>query len=207
MCEMAPVLLPDEHDEWRAVDPSRREGADGVPEARGGVEQHERRFRPPDRPAGRDADDRPLVQPEHELDVRGRRRATGPQSSRGWRTSGSGRALERPRSPRRARSPVPFVRPYRRRLGLALAPCTLGCLRTWLSGAPLGRRTKGARLKPRLESGFVVLTDGQAWRPVARHSKPRRPSCECPLGMRPGERVVPVGQAAGLIRSPSAEAV
>ncbi len=67
--EVAPVLLSDEHDERRAVDARRRQGADGVAEPGGRVEQDEGRLVPSDRPAGRDPDDRPFVQPQDELEV------------------------------------------------------------------------------------------------------------------------------------------
>ena len=67
--EMAPVLLADDDDERRAVDARGGQGADGVTEAGGRVQDRERRLAAPDRPAGRHADDRALVEPENEAKV------------------------------------------------------------------------------------------------------------------------------------------
>ena len=67
--EVAPVLLSDEHDERRSVDARRRQGADGVAETGGRVEEDEGRLVPTDRPAGRDPDDRSFVEPQDELEI------------------------------------------------------------------------------------------------------------------------------------------
>ncbi len=67
--EVAPVLLSDEHDERRSVDARRRQGADGVAETGGRVEEDEGRLVATDRPAGRDPHHRPFVQPQDELEV------------------------------------------------------------------------------------------------------------------------------------------
>ena len=64
--QVAAVLLPDEHDERRAVHPRGRERADGVAEPGSRMEDRERRLVAPDRPSGRHADDRALVQRKHE---------------------------------------------------------------------------------------------------------------------------------------------
>ena len=69
MGEVAPVLLADQHDERRPVDPRRRESANGVPEPGGRVEEDERGRLACQRPARRHPDHRPLVQPEDELEV------------------------------------------------------------------------------------------------------------------------------------------
>ncbi len=111
--EVAPVLLSDEHDERRSVrrapSPGRR------PRCRdrrscGGGRGPARSGRSPSRSRSR----RPTLRaaPGRTRDRAAGRRAAAPRSSRGSRTSGSARARETPRSPRRARSPVPFVRPY-----------------------------------------------------------------------------------------------
>jgi hypothetical protein len=63
------VLLADQHDERRPVDPRRRERPDRVAETCGRVQQHERRLAPGERPAGRKPDDGPFVQSEHEPQV------------------------------------------------------------------------------------------------------------------------------------------
>ena len=68
--EVPPVLLADEHDERRAVDPRGREGPDGVPETGRRVEEDESGLVPADRPARRHPDHGCLVQPEDELEVR-----------------------------------------------------------------------------------------------------------------------------------------
>ena len=68
-CEVAPVLLADEHDEWSTVDAGSGEGADRVSEAGGRVQDRERGLATPDRPAGGHADHRALVEPEHEAKV------------------------------------------------------------------------------------------------------------------------------------------
>ena len=67
--EVAPVLLADDDDERRAVDARGGERADGVAEPGGRVQDRERGLAAPDRPAGRHADDRALVQREHEAEV------------------------------------------------------------------------------------------------------------------------------------------
>ena len=79
---------PTTHDERRAVDARGGEGADGVAEPGRRVQDRERGLAAPDRPAGRHADDRALVQREHEAEVvRAGRRAAGSRSTRGWRRS------------------------------------------------------------------------------------------------------------------------
>ena len=70
--EMTPILLADDDDERRPVDARRRERADGVAEPGRRVQDRERRLAAADRPACRHADDRALVQPEHEAEVVGR---------------------------------------------------------------------------------------------------------------------------------------
>ena len=67
--QVAAVLLPDEHDERRAVHPRGRESADGVAEPGSRMEDRERRLVAPDRPSGRHADDRALVQRKHEAQI------------------------------------------------------------------------------------------------------------------------------------------
>ena len=67
--EMAPVLLADEDDERRAVDAGGGQRADRVPEPGRGVEDRERGLVAPDRPAGRHAHHRGLVQAEDEAQV------------------------------------------------------------------------------------------------------------------------------------------
>ncbi len=69
--EMAAILLADDHNERRAVDPRRGERADRVPEPGGGVQDRERRLAARDREACRHPDDRALVEPEHEVEVVG----------------------------------------------------------------------------------------------------------------------------------------
>ena len=68
-CEMAPVLLAHDDHERRAVDARGGQCADGVAEAGGRVQDRERGLAAPDRPARRHADDRALVQREHEAEV------------------------------------------------------------------------------------------------------------------------------------------
>ena len=94
MGEVSSVLLADEHDERRAVDARRGQRADGVPEAGGRVEEDERRLAPAERPPGRHPDDRPLVQPEDELEV-------GRQVDEKRHFGGAG-VREHPREPPRA---------------------------------------------------------------------------------------------------------
>ena len=67
--EMAPVLLADDDEEGCAIDARGGERADRVAEAGGRVQDRERGLAAPDRPARRHADDRALVQPEHEPEV------------------------------------------------------------------------------------------------------------------------------------------
>ena len=70
--EVAPVLLADDDHERRAVDARGGERADGVAEPGRRVQDHERGLAAADRPAGRHAHDRALVQREHEAEVAGR---------------------------------------------------------------------------------------------------------------------------------------
>ena len=67
--EVATVLLADEDDERRPVDARRRQGADGIAETGGRVEEDEGRLVATERPAGRDPHHRPFVQPQDELEV------------------------------------------------------------------------------------------------------------------------------------------
>ncbi len=69
MREMTTILLTDEDDEGRPVDARRRERPDRIPEARLWYAGAQGRARPSDRPAGRDPDDRCLVEREHELEI------------------------------------------------------------------------------------------------------------------------------------------
>src|ERR1022692_2456843 len=66
---MPAILLPDDDDESGTVDARRGQGADGVPKPGGRVQDRERRRAAPDRPAGGHADDRALVQTEHEAKI------------------------------------------------------------------------------------------------------------------------------------------
>ena len=68
-CEMAPVLLPHDDHERRTVDARGGQCADRVAEPGGRVQDRERGLAAPDRPARRHADDRALVQGEHEAEV------------------------------------------------------------------------------------------------------------------------------------------
>ena len=68
---MAAVLLADHDHERRAVDARRGQGGDGVAQPRGGVQQGEGRLAAPDGEAGGHADDRALVQRQHEAQVVG----------------------------------------------------------------------------------------------------------------------------------------
>ena len=68
---MAPVLLPDEHHERHSVDPRRRDRADRVAEAGSRVEDRERGLTAAEREPRGHADDRALVEPEHEPQVTG----------------------------------------------------------------------------------------------------------------------------------------
>jgi hypothetical protein len=68
---VAAVLLTDEHHERHAVDPRRSQRADGVAETCGRVQDDEGRLVQRRRPPSRDADDRALVEREHEVDVVG----------------------------------------------------------------------------------------------------------------------------------------
>ena len=69
--EVAAVLLADQDDERRSVDPRGGERADGVAEAGRRVQDRERTAPPrvTNRPARGHADDRGLVQTEHEVQV------------------------------------------------------------------------------------------------------------------------------------------
>ena len=69
--EVAAVLLADQHDERRAIDARGDQGVHGVAEAGGGVHEHEGRLAAGDRVSTRHADQRTLVQGEHELEVVG----------------------------------------------------------------------------------------------------------------------------------------
>src|SRR5581483_11017210 len=69
--EMSAVLLADEDDERRPVDPRRRERRHARAETRGRVQEDERRLPAPDRVARGERDDRVLVESEHEPQVVG----------------------------------------------------------------------------------------------------------------------------------------
>ena len=69
MGQMAAILLTDEDDERRSIDARGRERAHGVPQPGGRMQERERGLVSSDRPAGRDTDDRGLVQREHELEI------------------------------------------------------------------------------------------------------------------------------------------
>src|SRR5215218_3204503 len=66
---MPSILLADEDDDRSAVDPSRCECGYRVAQACGRVEKRERRFAPPEHPAGGEPDDGGLVQPKHQTKV------------------------------------------------------------------------------------------------------------------------------------------
>ncbi len=63
------VLLTDDDDEWCTVHARGRDRADRVAETGGGVQDSERRLPSSDREAGRQSDDRALVQAEHEAQI------------------------------------------------------------------------------------------------------------------------------------------
>jgi hypothetical protein len=67
--EVAAILLADHDHERRPIHACGGERGDGVAEPRGRVQQGERRPAAPQRVAGGHADDRALVQAEHELEV------------------------------------------------------------------------------------------------------------------------------------------
>jgi hypothetical protein len=69
MREVTTILLTDEDDEGRPIDARRRERPDRISEASGRVQERERGLLSNDRPAGRDPDDRCLVEREHELEI------------------------------------------------------------------------------------------------------------------------------------------
>ena len=114
-------------DERRAVHARRRERADGVAEPGGRVDERERRLAAADRVAGREPDDRALVQPEHEAQVVGQpgeerhlgragvreeRRQPAPAEDVERRVADGRLTIPRPpRRPRRSGAASPTARP------------------------------------------------------------------------------------------------
>ena len=69
--EVTAILLPDDDHERGPVHARGRKRADCIAEPGRGVQERHGRLGPGDRPAGRDPDDRRLVQREHELEILG----------------------------------------------------------------------------------------------------------------------------------------
>ncbi len=70
-CEVPAVLLADQHDQGCAVHPGGGQRPDRIAQPCRRVQLHQRRTAVRDRPPGRHAHDRPLVQRQHEAQVLG----------------------------------------------------------------------------------------------------------------------------------------